>query len=61
MYIRGKKGVIAVTHGAISNPLDHRGLYPPLYTVVFDVKDLFGGTSEDKLWVDVHEDWLAAG
>ncbi|TAK01556.1 nitrile hydratase subunit beta, partial [bacterium] len=37
MYIRGKKGVVVDVHGVISNPHDHRGLYPPLYTVAFDV------------------------
>lgn len=57
-YIRGKKGVVADIHGIISNPRDHRGLYPPLYSVVFDVKEIFGGTSPDKLWIDLHEDWL---
>jgi len=58
MYVRGKKGVVVDAHGVISNPRDHRGLYPPLYTVVFDVREIFGGTSPDQLWVDVHEDWL---
>ena len=57
-YIRGKSGVITDAHGVIENGRDHRGLYPPLYTVVFDVKDVFGGTSPDKLRVDLHEDWL---
>lgn len=58
MYIRGKKGVVVDVHGVISNPRDHRGLYPPLYTVAFDVAELFGETSQDKLCVDVHEEWL---
>ncbi len=57
-YIRGKRGVVTDVHGVISNLVDHRGLYPPLYTVVFDVKDVFGGASPDKLRVDLHEDWL---
>jgi hypothetical protein len=57
-YIRGKRGVIGDVHGTISNLRDHRGLYPPLYTVAFDVKAVFGGKSRDKLWVDLHEDWL---
>lgn len=57
-YIRGKKGVIAEVHGVISNPRDHRGLYPPLYSVVFEVKEIFGTSTQDKLWVDLHEDWL---
>lgn len=58
MYIRGKKGVVVHVHGVISNPRDHRGLYPPLYTIAFEVAELFGETSQDKLWVDVHEEWL---
>ena len=58
MYVRGKRGVVVDVHGVISNPYDHRDLYPPLYTVVFDVKEIFGGTNPDKLWVDVHADWL---
>jgi nitrile hydratase subunit beta len=57
-YIRGKSGVVVEVHGVISNLNDHRGLYPPLYTVAFDVKDVFGGMSPDKLRVDLHEDWL---
>jgi nitrile hydratase subunit beta len=57
-YIRGKRGVVTDVHGVISNLRDHRDLYPPLYTVVFDVKDVFGGASPDKLRVDLHEDWL---
>jgi hypothetical protein len=60
-YIRGKHGLVTDVHGVISNPGDHRGLHPPLYTVVFDVKDVFGGTSPDKLRVDLHEDWLERG
>lgn len=60
-YVRGKEGVITAVHGVIDNPRDHRGLYPPLYTVAFAVQDLFGGTSKDKLWVDVHKEWLEAG
>jgi hypothetical protein len=58
MYIRGKSGVVADVHGVIENGRDHRGLYPPLYTVVFECKAVFGGSSADKLRVDLHEDWL---
>jgi len=39
-------------------PYDHRGLYPPLYTIMFEVKDLFGEPDGDKLCVDVHEEWI---
>jgi nitrile hydratase len=58
-YIRGKQGVVVVIHGVIVNPLDHRGLYPPLYTVMFEIKEVFGRPDAGKLCVDVHEDWLA--
>jgi Nitrile hydratase beta subunit len=58
-YIRGKEGVVTALHGRIVNPLDHRGVYPPLYSVLFSVREVFGGASEDTLSVDLHEDWLA--
>jgi nitrile hydratase len=58
-YIRGKRGVVTALHGAMVNPIDHRGVYPPLCSVLFDVRDVFGGSSRDTLWVDLHEDWLA--
>jgi len=57
-YVRGKQGVIAVVHGTMANPIDHRGVYPTLYTVRFAIKDVFGGAVEDTLRVDVHEEWL---
>jgi nitrile hydratase len=57
-YVRGKQGVIVAVHGVINNPHDHRGLYPPLYTLVFGVNEVFGTPNSDKLWVDVHEEWL---
>jgi hypothetical protein len=59
-YIRGKTGVVTEIHGTIVNPLDHRGIYPPLYSVVFPVGEVFGGASRDRLSVDVHEEWLEA-
>ena len=60
-YIRGKRGVVAVLHGAIVNPIDHHSVYPPLCSVVFNVRDVFGGASTDTLVVDLHEDWLVPG
>ncbi len=57
-YVRGKTGVVSFLHGTMDNPLDHREVYPPLYTVTFEVKDVFGGAAEGKLCVDVHEEWL---
>ena len=58
VYSRGKQGVITGVHGTMESPIDHRGVYPPLYTVEFAVHDLFGGASSDTVWVDVHEEWL---
>ena len=57
-YIRGKRGVVTVLHGRIVNPIDHHGVYPPLCSVLFKVRDVFGGTSTDTLLVDLHEEWL---
>jgi hypothetical protein len=57
-YIRGKRGVVTVLHGRIINPIDHHGVYPPLCSVLFQVHDVFGGSTTDTLLVDLHEDWL---
>jgi nitrile hydratase subunit beta len=58
-YVRGKEGIVIALHGSIVNPLDHHGVYPPLYSVLFSVREIFGGESQDTLSVDLHEDWLA--
>jgi hypothetical protein len=58
VYVRGKDGVVTALHGSIVNPLDHRGVYPPLCSVLFSVRDVFGGVGRDTLSVDLHEDWL---
>jgi hypothetical protein len=57
-YLKGKVGVIAALQGVIENPFDHRDTYPYLYTVAFAVTELFGGASTDKVFADVHEEWL---
>ena len=57
-YIRGKSGVVTIVHGAIPNPIDHRDVYPPLCTVLFAVRDVFGGSTTNTLAIDLHEDWL---
>jgi nitrile hydratase subunit beta len=57
-YARGQVGTIVAQHGTMDNPLDHRDVYPPLCTVVLDVRDVSGAASRDQLWVDIHEDWL---
>ena len=48
-YVRGKEGIVTALHGSIQNPLDHRGVYPPLCSVVFPVGEVFGGASQDTL------------
>jgi hypothetical protein len=58
-YVRGKEGIVIALHGSIVNPLDHHGVYPPLCSVLFSVREVFGGESQDTLSVDLHEDWLA--
>jgi nitrile hydratase subunit beta len=58
-YVRGKSGIVTALHGSIDNPLDHHGVYPPLCSVLFPVREVFGGVSRDTLSVDLHEDWLA--
>jgi nitrile hydratase len=57
-YVRGKIGVVTALHGCMANPLDHRGVYPPLCSVLFPVREVFGGAGHDTLSVDLHEDWL---
>lgn len=52
-YLLGQVGEIVAAHGVVSNPIDHAGLYPPLYTLRFAL-----GSSSDEIWADIHEDWL---
>lgn len=57
-YARGKAGIVTAVHGCMPNPLDHRGVYPPLYTIAFPITEVFPGRGEGTLHADVHEDWL---
>lgn len=57
-YARGQEGVVVAARGVTENPLDHAGVYPPLYTVAFPVRQVFGGDADGTLCVDLHEDWL---
>lgn len=57
-YVRGREGVVTERHGVIPNPLDHHGLYPPLYSVTFRLPDLGGAEGADLVVVDLHEEWL---
>jgi hypothetical protein len=42
-------------HGVVDNPQDHHEPYPPLYSVVFPLP---GGSPQDELLADLHEEWL---
>ena len=57
-YCRSKVGIVNELHGTRPNPEDHRDIYPPLCTVVFEVAEIFGGSVKDKVYVDLHEEWL---
>ncbi len=58
LHIRGKTGTVVELCGTMANPLDHRDVYPPLCKVRFEVGEVFGSYSTDKLFLDIHEDWL---
>jgi nitrile hydratase len=58
LYLRGKVGTIETLHGATYAPHDHRGVYPYLYTVSFEVSELTGKPSKDRVKADLHEEWL---
>ena len=52
-YVKGKTGEVVECYGHVSNPLDHKGEYSPLYSVKFEING-----SLDKVTADVHEDSL---
>jgi hypothetical protein len=39
---------VTILHGSILNLLDHRGVYPPLYSVLVLVGEVFGGDSRAR-------------
>ena len=60
-YVRGKVGRVAACYGQVSNPLDHVGIYSPLYSIAFEIGEARNdeaSKSADKVTVDVHEDSL---
>ena len=56
-YLRGRTGTVVRCHGLVENPLDHRGVYPPLYSVLFAIGE--GPEPHDEVMADIHEEWLA--
>lgn len=59
-YARGHIGVIVREHGVIVNPLDHHLPYPPMYTVKFDGRELWGEKATHHVFAEFHEEWLEA-
>jgi hypothetical protein len=55
-YLRNRTGTVVLRHGRVENPLDHRQVYPPLYSVVFELPD--GRSRHDEVLADLHEEWL---
>lgn len=55
-YVKGRTGEVVACYGNVSNPLDHKGVYSPLYSVKFEISN-----SKDKITADIHEDSLEPG
>jgi hypothetical protein len=51
--VKGKIGEVVACYGQVSNPLDHKGVFSPLYSVKFEISG-----SKDGITADVHEDSL---
>lgn len=58
-YALGREVRVVRAHGIVSNPIDHRDPYPPLYTVCFAL-DAGAGSGADQVYLDVHDDWIEA-
>jgi hypothetical protein len=57
-HLWGKAGTVVELHGYTSAPHDHRGYYPFLYTISFEVSEITGRPSRDRVAADLHEEWL---
>ena len=62
-YVRGKVGTVDVCYGTVLEPdfdRDHRVSWGPLYRVVFEWLDVYGGSAfqNSKFFLDLHEGWL---
>lgn len=55
-YLQGRTGTVVRCHGVVENPLDHQQVYPPLYSIVFEMPG--GPGSNDEVLADIHEEWL---
>ena len=59
-YIQGKCGRVVICYGSVANPLDHDGIYSPLYSIEFEITESTRQKSRDKVTADIHEDSLEA-
>lgn len=57
-YAIGRTGTVVAVHGVVDNPIDHRLVYPPMYSVRFAARDLFGPGADHMVVSEVHEEWL---
>ncbi len=60
-YIMGKVRTVEIVRGLFSNPRDHLEERPPIYSVGFDQEQISAqGSKQDRIIVDVFEDWMIA-
>ena len=58
-YVRGKAGRVLFARGVIEDyEHDHEDFRGPMYGIIFDCKELFGKSLNEKVVVDLHEQWL---
>ena len=60
-YAVGRTGTVVAVHGVVVNPTDHHHPYPPMYSVRFAARDLFGPLADHTVVAEVHEEFLDAG
>jgi|DEB0MinimDraft_6_1074348.scaffolds.fasta_scaffold43081_2 hypothetical protein len=59
-YAKGHRATVVATYGRVENPLDHHAAYEPLYTVVFEGREVFGSRASHEVVAEMHEEWLDA-
>jgi hypothetical protein len=60
-YAIGHTGTVVAAHGVILNPIDHRSVYAPMYSIRFAGSDLFGPRATHTVVSEIHEEWLDGG
>jgi hypothetical protein len=57
-YTVGATGTVIGVHGVVINPMDHHLAYPPMYSVRFEAREMFGTSATHAIIAEVHEEWL---